>query len=1031
MNNKIKNIVLICCAGTLICPLKAQQAASKVSGTVTDANGQPLAGVVISSFDGMSLGTTDTDGSYSVEVNMLDPTLSFSLFGYKTALKSEKDAANVIMEIDAHLLDETIYLGHSTQSRETFAGSVSTTKGSVLEKSLYSRLQGTMMGRLSGLTTIEESGQPGSESVNMYVRGLSTMHGTTAGIVIDGIYYNNYSHDMLYRISPMDIESITVLKDGASQALYGIEGAQGVIVITTKRGVKGKPKIDIMVDEIMQQATTTPRFINSADYATMRNQAAENDGLGKNYYFSADQIAKFKAGDDANYPNNNWHEMFTRNISQMQRAGVSVSGGSDQVKYYTNVNFTHQGSFWNTDQKEYSTDNNLYKVNLRANVDVQLNKYLSGYLNMAGNIIRRHDPYSNSYTGNDAIYSALFYAPPTLYGPVTSEVLDSDGNVLIPAGEVTVTEKTESSPYGMLNRSGYYNQTNTNIYSQFGLNLDMSFLTPGLSISGKVGYLSYITADMSTTQSYARYRRGDDWSKLSFVQQGTTENTELSYGKGTASYGYMSYSGSIDYARDFGLHHVKATMFGIYQGFTTNAATYDYNRLTTGAEVQYDYDKRYSVKFDVGYSGSDQFARGHRYMFTPGVSVAYIMSNEEYIKDNASWLTLLKPRFTYAITGNDNLGLSRYAYDDKVSFSSGGTLGYMQYLTTESSFGNPNLEAEKVRKMNVGIDLGLLNQLTVSVDVFKDKTTNGVVSSTAMIPIYQGISLSSFPYTNIGEYENKGFDIEANYIKQLNKDWTINIGGFVSYNKNKIIYNGETSKGDDYAYPYRSEGFPYGQEFGYLVDYSNGNGMFNFQNEIESSGLTYEIGTPRVGDLIYQDLNGDGIINEKDQAPIGNGSLPRYYYGISGGFTFKNFELSFLLQGVGKYSRIMSGMGVYETSYEGVFGQQHLKAWTEERWNNDEEILYPALSTTTSTNHVTNDFFLYDCSYLRLRNLELAYKLPESVNKLINAKSLKIVLSGQNLFTIDNMKNDDFGPEGSYATYPTFRMYSIGVKAQF
>lgn len=1029
MDNKIIKIVFACCLGIIV-PGYAQQVATQMSGTVKDAYGEPLPGVIISSADGKSLGTTDFDGAFSVETDANDPVLSFSLFGYKKTTKKVDGKVDVVLEEDAHLLGETIYMGQSTQSRETFAGSASTVKGSTLEKSLYSRLQGTMMGRLSGLTTIESSSQPGSEEVDMYIRGLSTMHGSSAGIVIDGIYYDNYAHDLLYRISPMDVESITVLKDGASQALYGIQGARGVIVITTKRGVKGKPKVDVMVDEIIQQPTTTPTFINSATYATLRNLAASNDGLGSNYYFTDEQIAKFQAGDDPNYPNNNWRKMLMRNLSQMQRAGVSVTGGSDKVQYYTNVNFTHQGSFWKTDQTEYSSDNNLYKVNIRANVDVQLNKYLSAYLNMAGNIVRRHDPYGNTQSGNNSIYQALFTLPPTVYGPVTPATYDDEGNVVDPGGEVTVTENTTSSPYGMLNRSGYYNQTNTNIYSQFGLNLDLSFLTPGLSVSGKVGYLSYTTASMGTTQSYARYRRTDDLDALEFVQQGTTENTELSYSKSTAVYGYLSYRGAVDYARNFGLHHVAATMFGTYQSFTLNSASYNYNRLMSGLEVQYDFDNRYALKVDLGYSGSDLYARGHRYIWTPGFSVAYIMSNEDYIKNNAPWLTLLKPRFTYALTANESG--SRYDTIDKVSFSQSGLIGYLgNYLTSESSYGNPSLEAEKIRKMNIGLDLGFMNQLTLSVDLFKERTINGVVSSTEEIPEYGGRTLSSLPSTNIAEYENKGYEIELNYMKRLNKDWTINLGGFVAYNKNKIIYTGESTRGDDYAYPYREEGFAYGQTFGYLVDYSNGNGMFNFQNEIDNSGLTYEFGTPRVGDLIYQDLNGDGVINEEDQAPIGNGSLPRYYYGISGGFSYKNFELSFLLQGVGKYSSVLSGIGVYETSNEGVFSELHLKSWTEERWNNDEEILYPALSTTTSTNHQTSDFFLYNRSYLRLRNLEVAYTLPKHISRIVQAKTLKVILSGQNLFTIHHMKTNDFGPEGTYSSFPAYRMYSIGVRAQF
>ena len=1013
--------------------ISAQQAGEEgilVKGTVKDSYGQSLPGVIVTSEDGQVKTATDMNGDFSL-VSAGGGKLTFTLVGYKRTVQSVRETLTVVMKESILRPEETIYLGHTTQKRVTFAGAISAVDGETLGKSLYSRLQGTLMGRLSGLTTMETASQPSSETVNLHVRGYSTLHGSDAGIVIDGIYYDTYSIDLLYRISPMDIESVTILKDGASQALYGIQGARGVIVITTKRGREGKPKIDVQVDEIMQQADTKPLFINSATYATLRNQAAENDGLGKNYYFTDEQIEKFRAGNDPLYPNNNWRKMFMRNLSHMQRAGVSVSGGSKHVKYYTNVNVAHQGGFWHTDQKKYNSNNDLVKANMRANVDVRLNQYLSAYLNMAGNIVRRHDPYANTQSGNEQVYTALFTAPPTLYGPTTPLEYDEHGNMTESSDQVTVTERMSQSPYGMLNRSGYYTQTNTNIYSQFGLKLDLSFLTPGLSLSGKVGYLSYTTASMATTQQYVRYRRTDNWDELAFVQQGTTENTELAYSKNVAMYSYLSYQGAVNYARNFGRHRLKGMAFGIYQSYTHNASTYDYNRLTSGIDLQYSYDDRYAVTFDLGLSGSDQFVGSHRFMLTPGVSVAYILSNESFVKNRLPWLSLLKPRFSYARTGNDNLGLGRYSYDDRMDFRKGGSVGYLQYLTTESAFGNAGLEAEKVRKLNVGVDVGLFEDFTLSVDFFKDKTLNGVARSTEEVPSYQGIDLGKFPGTNLAQYENKGYEIELAYQKRLNKDWTLRVGGFVAYNKNKVIYTGETSKGEGYVYPYRTQGFSYGQQFGYLVDYSNGNGMFNFQSDIDHSGLTYSFGKPRVGDLIYRDLNGDKVIDEKDQAPIGDGALPRYYYGISGWFACKNIELSFLLQGTGGYKRLVSGMGVYETSNEGVFGSNHLHAWTEERWNNNEEILYPALSTTTSTNHKGSDFFLYDRSYLRLRNLEVAYTLPDHVSRMISARNIKVVLGGQNLFTISHMKTDDFGPEGNYSSYPAFRMYSIGVRAEF
>jgi len=305
------------------------------------------------------------------------------------------------------------------------------------------------------------------------------------------------------------------------------------------------------------------------------------------------------------------------------------------------------------------------------------------------------------------------------------------------------------------------------------------------------------------------------------------------------------------------------------------------------------------------------------------------------------------------------------------------------------------------------------------------------VSAYSTIPLYQGVPLNNYPKTNTGTFENKGYDISVNYAKSINKDWSVSLGGMFSYAKNTIISWNEAVKTEDYAYRKREEGFSYGQSFGYLVDYSNGNGFFNSESEIENSNLEYDFGNIRVGDLKYQDLNNDGSIDERDMAPIGNGSIPRITYAISGGLNYKSFGLSLLFQGIGDYSTIYDGTGVYETSYDGVFGALHANAWTEESYQNGEKITSPALSLSKSVSHEANDYYNYNRSYLRLKNAELTYTLPERLTKVISASSAKIILSGQNLITWDKMKSDDFGPEGSYSSFPVYRVYNIGVSVTF
>ena len=1023
MNKNIFAAAALLLLGASIQQVKAQDIS--VAGTVRDIYGNPLPGVIVSS-NHKDLYITDKNGQYTAKVNK-SGELEFSLLGFKPTSVKASSQMEVTLEDDAHNLAENVNIGLSKQSREVLSDAVSTAHGEKLGRSLMTRLQGTFSGMFSGLTTMETTFEPAYESLNMYVRGYSTFHGGIASVVIDGILYDSFAHDILYRISPEEIESVSILKDGASQAIYGVKGADGLIVINTKRGTPGKLKVGVNISETVQVPTTRIHSFDSYTFANLRNQAAVNDGLGEYHIFSKEAVEGFKDGGSDLYPNTNWYDMLVRDFSNQQRIALDATGGNENVRFYSNFNVLRQGSFWNADQTAYKADNEKYRINFRSNVDVKINNYISLWANLAGSIVRAHTP-GGAVDCNGTLYSIITGMPSFIYGPVTPAVYDNDGNVIEAGGEVVTTPNINFSPYGFLNRTGYNNEMNTNIYGQAGLKFDLSFLTPGLWAGGSVGYLSYINSITSNTQDYARYIREDDWSDLRFTHYGTTINTNLTYSKGTALYGYFSYKGEAGWQRDFGRHHLNANAYMTYQVFDNLAggATYDYS----GAELAYDFDKRYAVKLSTGYSGSDYFPRKTRFVWTPGVSAAWIASNEGFVKENVPWLSLLKVRGSYAVTGNDATGFDRYAYKDQVNSTAGGKIPYLEYYTNESVYGNPNLEPEKIYKTNVGIDLGIANQFQVSFDVFKEKLNNGVIKSTSKVPLYQGIPLGAYPITNMGEFENKGWELSVSYRKRFNSDFGLFLAGHLDYSKNKVIYIGETAYNDTYAYRYRTEGYPVGQSWGYLTDYSNGNGLYNFQDEIEA-GPKYSFGTPRLGDIKYKDLNGDGVIDEKDMAPLGNGSLPKYNFAFNVGFNLKNFEVNLLFQGLGGYKRNYSELFTFQSAYDGVFTESHKSAWTAEKWLNDEEIGFPALSTTATTNLQTNDYLLKDASFLRLKTAEISYKMPKKVCDFLNASAFKVYLSGQNLFTIDGMKTDDTPVEGTCSAFPVYRMYRLGINLTF
>ena len=1025
--------LLLCTSGTAVF---AQDLTEKINGLVLDEFGKPLKGVDIQSENGKNGTSTNDKGEFAMSIDDGSEAIIFSLYGYgnQKIQVADKQELEVRLKWDAHKKDEVIHLGYTSQLRNEISGSVATVKGEELEKAPVANLTQTLAGRLPGLTTQETFSELSRANTNLYIRGLAAGRDGGPLVIIDGIICAYNSNQTLEYITANEIENITILRDASTQALYGIQGANGLLVITTKRGKKGPLQIKMRFDQSMQQVTTKPPFYSSAEYAEMRNQSAFNDGLGANYLFSQQQIEGYRSGQDpTKYPNNNWYNRYIKDFANMQRASVNVTGGNDKVQFFSNINFMHQGGYFKTDQTNYNSNANNIWVNYRSNVDMNLNRYLKAFVRLSGNVKRERTP----GVGNADVYSSIFQIPSTVYGPVTQPVVDASGEVIDEGGQVITTERVESPTYGMLNRTGYTRHTVTNITSQFGLDLDMGFLTKGLNLTGRLAYQTNSVGSLATKQDYERWVQASDSLGGGYIKKGAQNNTPLAYTKSHSYYYHLTYNVAMNYQRDFGKHRVGAMAYMFYQNLTRaendSARMLPYNRVSSGFEVNYGFDNRYLLKLDLGYSGSEQYARNVRYTTTPAISAAWVVSNEAFLKENRL-LTYLKLRASYGKTANDESGLARYAYLDNVTVAGGGPIGSLQYLVNEGQVGNPNIQAEISKKQNYGIDLGFFNAVNLSVDVFQERMNNMIVSALSTIPLYQGIPLTNYPRLNSGSFENKGVDINLGYHKALTRDFSVFGNLMFSYAKNKIINQNEALKTKDYAYRKWQEGYSFGQKFGYLVDYSNGNGYFNSQSEIDQSNLEYGFGTPRPGDLKYRDLNGDSKIDERDKAPIGTGMLPSTIYSLSAGFTYKNFDLSFLFQGVGNYATIDTAntIGVWETDFDGVFGSQHRNAWTTERYANGEEITSPALSLGKSVNHEIGDYYVNNRSYLRLKNVEIGYTLPATLSRAILAEKVRILVSGQNLITWDKMRSKDFGPEGGgFAGFPVYRVFNAGISVIF
>jgi TonB-linked SusC/RagA family outer membrane protein len=912
-----------------------------------------------------------------------------------------------------------INMGFYSYPKSAITGSVTTIEGQSLMKPVSNTIL-SLVGMSTGTSTVVTNSELTRAAIYMSIRGHSTTNSSTPIFIVDGIIS---PISFVNHINPEEIETVSFLKDVSSLAVYGIQGANGAIVITTKKGGLGPVKVNAWYYYSLQQMTKQPHFVSSAEYARLRNEAGVNNGLGAYSQFTQEQIDQFASENNPLYPNNNWYDMFIRKVRYMQQTGFSVHGGKGRIKHFSAINYLYQSSpFTVADEAErkYDPTPRIDIVSVRSNFDMKFNNYLSAFLLMNG--VLRVDKYASGTADTDIYYRSIT-TPPVMYGPLTPvETVSADGEISPQSNQVTTYDGDDYPLYGLLNRGGYSRVLNSWIFTQAGVTLDLGFLTDGLSLTGLMSYQMYGSNGTTTLQNFERYIRNNNYSELGFARYKTFENTPLVYGKSSLFSYSQSLSVRAHYEKTFDDHAIQASVFYYYskQEKENWAALgfLPYMNETVGLTAMYGYRDKYFLKADIGYSGSEQFHPDYRFISTPAISAAWVISGEDFMT-GIDWLSMLKLRASYGVNANDQLGNERFMYADN------------NRAGVEGARGNPRLSAEKIRKQNYGIDLGLFGSVSLSVDWFYHRCDNMLVSS-GLIPIYQTVPLEYYPRLNNGKMENHGIEIEAGYKERWSRDVSVFASVNFSFARNKVLKVNELPYNDRF-YPCRTEGFRLGQQWGYLIDYRNGSGIFNSQQEIDASGLTYSaMVAPRVGDFIYYDLNNDGKIDEGDLSPIGYPWVPEIFYSFTGGVQWKNFDVSFLLQGVANTSVVINGVGAYENAAQGVFNDFHLNAWTPERYAAGEKTDYPALSLTTSANHVANDFFVMDRSYLKLRNVEIGYSLPVSIVQKIKTGNIRFSLSGQNLFTIDRMKSKYIDPEiVSMATFQPYRIYSVGIKCTF
>lgn len=996
-------------------PLEPVSLVKAISGTVTNTEGLALIGASIK-LKGSSTGTnTNESGHFTINAQS-GQTLVVSYIGYmdkEVTVPAGDGPLNVILEEKISNMGEVVVVAYGSQKKASVTGAIASIQTKEIKQSPAANLAVSLAGRLPGLTSIQRSGEPGRDVTQLFIRGQGTVNAQSPIVLIDGI-----ERDLTY-IDPNEVESVTILKDASSTAIFGVRGANGVVLVTTKRGTSATPEINFTAEAGAQDFTRLISTVRSYDYAMLRNLAQTNDGLGPAY--TPEQLEHFKNGDDPlHYPDTDWRGIILKNQSLQQRYNLNISGASKTMRYFVNAGYLNQGGQFRVEKGlPYDPGFSLKRYNFRSNIDVQLNKTLSAFLNVAGYLEKQNMPNPNGNADNSPalnILASMIYLPSTVPGPTTP-----DGDVLSSPVELLPA-------FGKLNRSGYIQQSRTNVLASYGMEQKLNFITDGLSVKAVISFDSKSVNNLLAQKSYAVYTQeiqpGSNGEDSAFYRlMGDTRNTPLSI-SGQKSYVTLSnVQGYLNYDKKFGKHDVSGLLLYQRQQTVSNEEL-PYNLIGYSSRIKYGYNNKYFAEFNAGYNGSEQFVKGSRFGFFPAVSAAWLASGEPFLADNKV-VTLLKIRGSYGKVGNDRIGGRRFLYLDDIQVTGGGispSLGRGQKINI-ALLKNEALQWEVAQKANVGIEVGLFNSLTLMVDVFTERRDN-ILRTRGTIPRINGFPNSVIPPVNLGIVENKGYEIELNYRKAFSKDLSLMAKVNLNYARNKQLFADEPQLPKDYAYRYRETDFRIGQLFGYIVDR-----FFESEEDIAKSPEQNVGRAPKPGDFKYKDLNGDGVVNEKDQAPIGYSNVPEYAFGTAFSITYKNFDLSALFQGVSNVTNFYNSYGTFPILN---YIDRHNYSWTPERAAAGEKILYPRLSTTPSPSEISNTFFTIDASYLRLKNLELGYRIPATWANKIGAKGGRFYANGLNLFTWDRLPTKDLDPEMTYnLSYPILRVINFGVNVTF
>ena len=986
-----------------------------VSGRIVDENNVGVAGAAVIVKGGTRGVMADVDGRFSISVKNSE-VLVISFLGYedKEVTVGTQDVINVKIEPQKNKLDEVTVVAYGTQRKSSVIGSISTITTEQLATPM-GQLSSSLAGKLAGIVVMQRTGEPGA-GADFWIRGVNTFGANSTPLVlVDGI---ERSMDL---VDVDDIASFSILKDATATALYGVRGANGIVLITTKRGAESKPRVNFKVEYGITQPVKLPKLANTSQWIDFFNQMYLDEGAAAP--ISPEDKAKYLSGEDPDlYPSVDWVKEIYKNMASTVRANVSVTGGTRNVRYYVGGSFYREGGIFNVANNDrYNAQMNYNKFSFRSNVDIDITKSTILGLSL-----------STQYTSKNSPSGSLsdLYAY-TLYNtPISTPMIYSDGTLANP--------ENGHNPYNLLNEYGYVRNNNIVAQSLMSLTQDFSdFITEGLKANVKFSWDAQngnlLNYKNSPSLYYATGR--DENGKLQFTEQ-TIGTGYMSLARSNTSWTTINFEASALYERVFGGAHRVSGMFlySLRRSSNNVPAAYvyafPYKNMGIAGRATYSFKDRYFAEFNFGYNGSENFAPGHRFGFFPSAAIGYMISNENFWSGIKDVFSEFKIKASYGKIGNDQIGGGRrFAYNTTMNTSAPGfTFGsaggkYNTGITT-GDYGNPNVEWEEATKANVGVELAFFDELKIQADYFYDKRT-GIFIMRESTPSISGINVDQ--YVNLGRMRNQGIDLGVQYDHTFANGFYLSARGNFTFNRNKKLYDDKP----DQIWKYQNlAGFAFNQQFGLVAE-----GLFKDQEDIDT-WPRQEFGNVQPGDIKYRDINSDGVVNTYDKIAIGRTTVPEINYGFGVSAAWHGFDLSVFFSGVSNVTRIISGQLLFGASYNVIrLGQVYedvaLNHWTKANPNPNAE--YPRISLNKiENNQQPSTYWQRDMSFLRLKNAEIGYTLPKKITKRAGLSTVRFYVQGVNLLTFSKFKLWDPELDASYGNvYPQVRTVTFGVNLNF